>query len=178
MGDAVPELKWLDAYSGQSVDELIAFASQYRIDSIVLAFEQALQETAERVGHTLLNEAELTVLAVEALEREVNNGGYHQFFLNTPEYVPIVVTALKRISCPKTADISASAISLLGLRRPFTADQVQAALDKDLDGKLIETLSDQYDQLYYDSGEPIADRLFAYVRTNRSSIRLQKCDAR
>jgi hypothetical protein len=85
MGDAVSELKWFDAYSGQSVDELIAFASQYWVDSIVLACEQAFQQTAERVGITRLNKTELTVLAVEALEREVINGGYHQFFLNTPE---------------------------------------------------------------------------------------------
>jgi hypothetical protein len=55
MGDAVSELKWLDAYSGQSVDELIVFASQYWVDSIVLAFEQAFQQTAERVGLTRLS---------------------------------------------------------------------------------------------------------------------------
>ena len=168
----MPELKWLDAYSGQSVDELVALVSRYRIDSIVLAFEQALQQKAERVGLAQLNEAELTVLAVEALEREVNNGGYRQFFLNAPGYAPIVVAALKRISCPKTADISASAISLLGLGQPFTADQVRSALEKDIGGKLVENLNEQCDQLYYDSGEPIADRLFAYIRAHRSSVRL------
>jgi hypothetical protein len=85
---------------------------------------------------------------------------------------------LKRISWQKTADISASAISLLGLGQPFMADQVQAALDEDLGGKLIETVSDQCDQLYYDSGELIGDRLFAYLCTNRTSIRLQKYDTR
>jgi hypothetical protein len=167
----VPESKWLGGYSGQSVDELIGLASDYRIDSIVLAFEQALQP-ADRAGLSRLNEAELTVLAVEALEREVNNGGYHQFFLNTPEYAPSVVAALTRIDCPKTAQISAAAISLLGLRQPFTTEQVEAALDKDADGKLIEVLIDRCDRPYDDSGEPIADRLFEYISANRRSIRL------
>jgi hypothetical protein len=174
----VTELKWLDAYSGQSVDDLIACASQYRIDSIVLAFEEALQQMAERIGLSQLNEAELTILAVEALEREVNNGGYHQFFLNTPEYAAIIVAALKRIDCPKTASTSVSAISLLGLRQPVTASQVEAALARDRSGKLIEILIDKCDRLYDESGEPIADRLFAYERTHRRSIRLPKSDAR
>lgn len=166
------EPKWLDGYSGQSVGELVALASEYRVDSIVLAFEQAIQQTTDRDSLSRLNEAELTILSVESLEREVNNGGYHQFFLNTPEYAPFVVAALKRIGCSKTADISALAISLLGLQQPFTTEQVEAALDRDPDGKLIEVLIDQCDGPYYDSGEPIADRLFAYISANRGSIRL------
>jgi hypothetical protein len=36
------DVKWLDRYSGQSVEELIALAPEYRVDSIVLAFEEAL----------------------------------------------------------------------------------------------------------------------------------------
>jgi len=168
----MPELKWLEGYSGQSVDELVALASGYRIDSIVLAFEQALLQAT-----IPLKEAELTILAVESMEREVNNGGYHQFFLNAPEYGPLIVDALKRINCPKTADISATAISLLGLREPFTASQVEAALGRDPGGKLIEILVDRCDRPYDDTGEPIADRLFAYIRANRGSIRLRNDDA-
>jgi hypothetical protein len=170
----VAELKWLDGYSGQGVDELVALAPDYRVDSIVLAFEQAIRQTADRDRLSRLSEAELTILAIEALEREVNNGGYHQFFLNTPEYAPYVVAASKRIGCPKTADISALAISLLGLQQPFTTEQVEAALDRDPDGKLIEVMIDQCDGAYYDSGEPIADRLFAYIGANRESIRLPR----
>lgn len=166
------ERKWLDGYSGQSVDELVALASEYRVDSIVLAFEEAIRQTTDRYSLTRLNEPELTILAVESLEREVNNGGYHQFFLNTPEYAPDVVAALKRIGCPKTADISALAISLLGLRQPFTTERVEAALAADPNGKLIEILIDRCDGPYYDSGEPIADRLFAYIGANRGSVRL------
>lgn len=165
-------LKWLDGYTGQSVGELVALASEYRVDSIVSAFEQAIQQTTDRDSLSRLNEAELTILTVESLEREVNNGGYHQFFLNTPEYAPFVVAALQRIGCLKTADISALAISLLGLQQPFTLEQVEAVLDRDPDGKLIEILIDQCDGQYYDSGEPIADRLFAYIVANRDSIRL------
>lgn len=172
------DLKWLEGYAGQSVDELIDMASEYRIDSIVLAFEQAIQATTNRDRLSELSEGELTILAVEALEREVNNGGYHQFFLNTPEYAPHIVAALQRIGCTRTADISTLSISLIGLRHPFTTERVEAALEDDPDGTLIEILIDKCDGPYYDSGEPIADRLFAYIRDNRGSIRIRKQDAR
>lgn len=170
--------KWLEGYAGQSVDELIDMAAEYRIDSIVLAFEQAIQATTNRDRLSELSDGELTILAVEALEREVNNGGYHQFFLNTPEYAPHIVAALRRIGCTRTADISALSISLIGLRHPLTTEQVETALEDDPDGTLIEILIDKCDGPYYDSGEPIADRLFAYIRDNRGSIRIRKHAAR
>jgi len=169
----MPQPKWLDAYSGQTTDQLLALAPEYRVDSIVLAFEQAVQQRAERTGRSKLNEGELTILAVEALEREVNNGGYHQFFLNTPEHAPAVVKALQRIDCPETAKITALAVSLLGLKERFTAEDVTKAFEKDSSGKLVDILSDRCDQPYQSSGEPIADRLFAFIRTNRSAIRLR-----
>ena len=153
------EQKWLDGYSGQSVDQLIALAADHRIDSIVLAFESALMQRADPADLSAFNEAELTILAVESMEREVNNGGYHQFFLNTPEYAPHLVAALQRIGCPKTAAISAKAIALK---------------DQDAQGKLSETLHEQCDSAYYENDEAIADQLFAYIRATRRSIRLGK----
>jgi Domain of unknown function (DUF4375) len=170
----VTESKWFDGYSGQSTDELLALESEYRIDSVVLAFEQAILEKSASVGLSELNEAERTVLAVEALEREVNNGGYHQFFLNSAEHASSIVAALERIDCPNTAKISQAAIAHLGLHQPFTTEQVQTALDQDTDGNLIDFLSDRCDQPYYNSGEPIADRLFAYIRAKGHAIKLGK----
>ena len=32
------ELKWLERYSGESVEELIGLAGRYRVDSLVLVF--------------------------------------------------------------------------------------------------------------------------------------------
>jgi hypothetical protein len=174
----VPELEWLGGYSGESVDELLALSATHRVDSIVLAVEQALQERAAELGLAGLHEAEVTVLAVEALEREVNNGGYHQFFLNAREYAPLVVDALRRIACHKTAEISANAIAMVGLHQPFTASEVEAAITNDADEKLVEILSDTCDVAYFGSNEPIADRLFEYIRVNRASINLAPRDAR
>jgi hypothetical protein len=109
----MPDLPWLDGYSGESVDELIALEGEYRTNSLVLVFEQAMNQKAARVGIGKLTVEERVILAVEALEREVSNGGYDQFFLNTPEYAPVIVDALRRIGCPKTAEITQRALAIV-----------------------------------------------------------------
>jgi hypothetical protein len=38
-------------------------------------------------------------MAVESLEREVNNGGYDQFFVNAAEYTPVIADSLSAIGC-------------------------------------------------------------------------------
>jgi Ni,Fe-hydrogenase I small subunit len=73
-------MKWmtdafLDSYEGQSTEELLALEREYRVDSLVLAFEQAIQNKSP----DSISTEESYVLAVEGLEREVNNGGYSQF---------------------------------------------------------------------------------------------------
>ena len=165
--------KWLDGYSGQTVDQLLALSAEYRIDSIVLAFEDALAHRARDLGLGALNEVEISVLAIAAMEREVNNGGYHQFFLNTPEYAEHVVPALRRIGCTRTADVAQRAIDLLELPGPVTASRVADALDQDSKGSLIEILIEKCDAPYFDEPEAIADRLFAYLSENRERMRIK-----
>src|SRR5437879_4032538 len=107
------DLQWLDGYSGETIDELIALEGKYRTDSLVLAFEQAMDQKAARVGQDKLTLEERVILAIEALEREVNNGGYDQFFVNlSREYAPIIVDALRRIGCPRTAEITQKALKI------------------------------------------------------------------
>lgn len=69
-------------YSGETTDELLGYPAQGQRDSLVRAFEEALQRKESRNGERALSTEERTVLAVRALDREVNNGGYHQFFSN------------------------------------------------------------------------------------------------
>jgi len=74
---------------------------KYRIDSLVLAFEQAISRKAARAGDRRLANEERVRLAVEALEREVNNGGYDQFFLNPS--ASVIVDSQSSFRCEKTA---------------------------------------------------------------------------
>ena len=139
---------FLASYGGQTTDQLIELDQRYRIDSIVLAFEQGIQQAAEKRP---LTQEESYVLAVEALEREVNNGGYRQFFSNSSsEWADTIVAALRAIGCPKTADISAQAVA----------------------NREDEKVLGECDERYYANDEPIADRLFDWIRRNRAQIQL------
>ena len=157
--------KFLEGYDGQSTKELLALEGQYRIDSLVLAFEQALQQKT-----TPLTQEEQFVLAVEALEREVNNGGYNQFFINSSnEYVSLIVPALQAIGCPKTAAMTADAIAGLKLGAEVSPAKAEAAaLAEDPD---IEQALAACDDRYFSNDEPIADRLFAWIKGNAARIR-------
>lgn len=158
---------FLDRYSGQTLQQLIAMKSSHRIDSLVLAVEQALLQKTD----TALTEPEHVVIAVEAMEREVNNGGYGQLFLNSPqESTGFLVRALELIGCPKVAAISADAIAILKLPVGFdanTVERVAAELSDEALGKLGEC-----DSRYYANDESIDERLFAYIEAHQDEIRI------
>ena len=163
-----PGLKWLNGYSGQSVEQLLSLEGEYRTDSLVLAFEEAISQRAQRHGMQSVTDEERIVLAVEALEREVNNGGYDQFFVNSSrEFAPIIVDALRRIGCKKTATITQKAVKALGTSEltPESIEAVISGTDEDRLAKL-----NRCDDSYYMSGEPIAERLFTFIKKNKASI--------
>jgi len=162
--------KWLDGYSGETTQQLIAFEGEYRVDSIVLAFEQAIGQKSVRAGETALTADERIVVAIEALEREVNNGGYSQFFINSSrEYTSTIVDSLTRIGCPKTAEITEAAVRALGLHELSDAS-IELEMEKE-DPQRHAALQ-SCDQRYFKESEPIADHLFAYIKTHQDTIRL------
>jgi hypothetical protein len=168
------ELKRLKEYSGQTVEQLLSLEGEYEIFSLIVAFHQAVDQKAAREGDDALSPEEQIILAIETLESEVNNGGYSQFFLNNSEeyasiLVPvIIVEALVRIGCPKTAEITQRAIDVLHLPS-LTAEAIEAAM---ADDELSEDDLNECDDSYYKSGEDIAVRLFVFIKKNKDAIKL------
>jgi hypothetical protein len=100
---------------------------------------------------------EQTILIVESLEREVNNGGFDLFFENCEEYSDSAESALRRIGCLKTAVLAANA---LALHREHSDPE---SLERS------EGLS-KLDNQFFDSDENIAEQLFGYIKDHRSEI--------
>lgn len=158
---------FLESYGGQTIQQLIAMKDSHRVDSLVLAVEQALGSKPE----SELSEPERVVLAVEAMEREVNNGGYEQFFLNSSrEFTGFLVRSLELIGCPKVAAISADAIAVLQLPEQFGADTVERVASE-LSDESREKLR-ECDSRYYANDESIEQRLFAYIEEHQHEIRI------
>jgi Domain of unknown function (DUF4375) len=159
-------LGWLDEYSGQPFEALLALEGKYRTDSLVLAIEQAISKKEKRSQIQGLTDEERTVLAVEALERDVNNGGYDQFFTNSSLFAPTIVDSLQRIGCKKTANITQRAIKALGISDSAEAVDTAMAIDDEQRVAKLGRCNDSY----HKCAEPIAERLFAFIKTNKVGI--------
>jgi hypothetical protein len=101
--------------------------------------------------------------AIWAVESEVNNGGFSQYFLNTSaESAPFVVEALESIGAPKTASICNRAIAVAfptGLpKTPEAISSVAADLPDETLAKL-----DALDREFFAYPHNLTDLLFAYV---------------
>jgi hypothetical protein len=164
------QLPWHN-YAGESAEQLLALATTRRLDSLAVAFEMAIDQKLSKLGSQSLSEPERDVLAIEGLEREVNNGGYRQFLSNSSnEYAAIVVAALQRIGCTRTATITQQALAALPRETVFSAESLGAEMareNSERDARL-----DSCDQEYYAAGEDIASALLKYLERHRSELRL------
>jgi hypothetical protein len=160
----------LSEYSGQSIEQLLSLEGQYRIDSLVLAFEEAVSRKVQREGTDSVSHVERTILAVEALEREVNNGGYDQFFRNSSrEYVGSIVHALERIGCIKAAKVTQTAINALNAPS-LDVEAIDIVMTKE--SRRRRGKFETCDAAYFENDEPIAERLFEFIKRNKDSIRI------
>jgi hypothetical protein len=166
--------------AGKSVDELLALVNGNEIE-FIQSLEMALQQKSEKAGDDDLSEEEIIVLAIEALEREVNSGGYSQFFVNSSrEFTPIIVHALLRIDCPKTAEITKNAIKAVGFEglAPIALAAALESFSEEFESRnsqnqaidAIEKKLDECDQQYYRSGEDIGSKLIEFVKANKNTI--------
>ncbi len=160
-------LDFLKQYSGESVEQLLKYEGHFRTDSIVLTFEKAIKAKEAR-GESLSDE-EKVILAVQALERDVNNDGYDGFFRWSSKLAPIVVDALRRIGCQACARITADAIACLRITRPLTAEAIEDEIEKNSEDR--DHLLYECDKVYYSNPEDIAGRLFEFIKAQSGRIR-------
>ena len=101
--------------------------------------------------------------AIWAVESEVNNGGFSQYFYNSSaETAPFVEQALQAVGAPRTADICKRAISVAfpdGL--PATDDAIVAAA-ADFSDAILAAL-EPLDQEFFAYPHDLTQLLFAYV---------------
>ena len=101
--------------------------------------------------------------AIWALESEVNNGGFSQYFYNdSAETASFVVEALETIGAPKTASICRQAIAVAfpsGL--PANAPEIQAGAS-DFTDEVLDKLG-ALDQEFFSYPHDLTELLFQYV---------------
>jgi hypothetical protein len=160
------ENEWFENSTGLNVEEIIKLESEYRVDSLVCAIEEVIMKKEEEGLD--LKDYECVVLAVEAMEREVNNGGFLQFFSNSSYFhTPGLVESLSAINAVKTMEIAEMAISVLDL--PQIEDDNIIHYFETIQEKILESTVKsklhEMDALYFDNQEDIAQLLFDYIKS-------------
>jgi hypothetical protein len=159
-------IPWLD-YEGQDTAQILACKETHSILSLLCALEQGIQLRNERTPETANSPEEITLLAIRALQREVNNGGYHQFFLNSSrQYALTVVPALSNIGCDTTAALTQSALDALKLQATTLTSIRTEILREDLErDQNLDRLDKEFYRIY-----EIEDKLFSFVESRQHAF--------
>lgn len=161
---------WLE-YTGQDTAEILAHKATHRIDSLLCALEQAIQLRQSRFPALAASPEEQALLAVMALQREVNNGGYHQFFVNSSrQYAPTIVLALERIGCLTIAALTQEALQALNLDSPTVTHVEQSIAKSDPER---DNILNGLDQQFYRTFE-IEPKLFAFVEAHQQAFAIER----
>jgi hypothetical protein len=117
-----------------------------------------------------LTESQKTVLIVENLEREINNGGFNQFFFNSSgDFAHETVTALRTIKAFKTADIVSKSISAWPNQKvPKDRKKRQELLEEIAEN--ADKVWNECDQEFYKYQDNIGILLLDYVRLNKTDF--------
>jgi hypothetical protein len=113
---SLADLGWLEGYSGQTADEILAFESTEQAGVILSTLTGAIEQRIAQQGHGKMTGVERTVLSVMALVDEVNNGGYDQYLRNdSRKFAPAIVDDLERIGAEEAAELTQRALDSLGV---------------------------------------------------------------
>lgn len=159
------------AYSGETAKELFSYPPKGQHEALVEGFREGIQQKAARKGERALTNEERVVLIVAALEQEVNNGGFDQFFRNSSRrFAPRISDSLLRIRCSRMATIAQRAVNALGLSA-LSVKRIETTMTKQSDERDQEL--ERCDQLFYKAQmrQNIPKRLYAFVRQNKEYIK-------
>jgi hypothetical protein len=113
---------------------------------------------------------EQTAFCVDELEREVNNGGFEQFFLNSSgDYAQSVVDSLRRIGAAQAAELVEEAILLFGAAAPAADRDQRTAQMKSL-GAAARDRWTILTKAFFKYPDNLAELLRRYVETNKSEF--------
>lgn len=117
-----------------------------------------------------LTEPESVFIFIDMLERQVNNGGFDQFFFNSSgDYAHEICSAYEKIKAYKTANLIETAIKAFPVLPVPKDTEVRREYMPDINDE-ISKVWDDLDNKFYEYEENIAGLLIEYVKQNSSEI--------
>ena len=143
-----------------------------RRDMIVMEIDTYLNKKSE-YGEMIekLNSSQRTFLFVENLEREINNGGFNQFYFNSSgDFTQETVKALIEIGAKKTAEIVKKANSEFK-NGSVSKDRTQRQNELKLIGEKAQENWNKCDSEFYEYQDNLTELLIAFVIKNKTEFK-------
>lgn len=117
-----------------------------------------------------LTPEEQTFYIVDSFQKEVNNGGFDQFLLNSSGvFAGEIVSSLLTIGANRTADIYKEAFTALPRKLPEDGEQRAALLDSLITEDISEVF-DSCDQAFYKYPDNLDELLYQFAINNKESF--------
>ena len=151
------------------IDSVLQYSDE---DKTVMAIDNYINQISNYGNHIgKLTEPQKTFLFIENLEREVNNGGFNQFYFNpTGDYSQETVDALLVIGAKKTANI----VKIANAQFP----ENPVPKDRDRRRKLLIKIEkkaneiwDECDKMYYKYEDNLSCLLVKYVKEHKEDFK-------
>ncbi|MBI1249789.1 DUF4375 domain-containing protein [bacterium] len=135
-------------------------------------FNAEYWQTLERGGVLALSRLQRDALCIMSFQGEINNGGMHQYLLNSSgDLAQETPNVMRRIGAPVAAEILEKANSYFGPNGPPTDREARMemllALSEDKEQQIHDLTTDFYNA--EDEGLSLADLFDAYVLSQRQT---------
>ena len=129
-----------------------------------------LLDKEERKGLASFTQAERFVYSIEGMVREVNNGGWNQFFFNSSGALAFdLVPALQAVGSKKNLSIAERALKIFGKPASLSEDDRAKHLDKiTKDGEISPW--DGLEGEFYENPEDLEAMMIEYIARNQTEF--------
>ena len=151
--------------------DLEKILSNERSDLAIMEIEEQLNKISNYcVNIEKLNKSQRILIIIENLEREINNGGFNQFYFNSSgDFANETIECLKIVRAEKTAKIVEKANEQWenGIV-PQNRTERQITLEKNKNK--TESIWEQCDNDFYEYQDNISELLIRFVKENRKDF--------
>ena len=158
-------------FETKSIDEIWKIEEK---ENFVVEMDKYIAEICE-YGDSMetLNAEQRILYITQALEMEVNNGGFAQFFFNSDGCLGNeIVSSFEKIGAMKTAEICKKAISIYGDKVPNDRDEREEILtpDDEKEEERIEAILNECDDAFFEYEEDLVELNYQFIINHKESF--------
>ncbi len=158
-------------FETKSIDEIWKIEDE---NQFVISMYQYIAEKCE-YGDNMekLNDEQKVFYITQALEAEVNNGGFSQFFFNSDGcFGNELVAVFEKIGAMKTAEICKKAVSIYGDSVPTDRDERETVLtpDDEKEEERIEEILNECDDAFFEYEDDLIALNYQFIVDNKESF--------